>query len=219
MWSLFVLLCCFFSLDFVWVIQYQVQLLVHKDPSTSWLLLIKICSQRALAITDTFFQDLSLLLCCSFLYEAYCQLCVDFFFFTVSKSKSKLSVVLFVMGEAQTKRPDHDSALFSPSSLSYREPARNAEPSTRMSDALLGMLAERKCLGKGGAKPKLNIAALSCFCRTSDTVVLWLLMNVDRMVEIIESLCERDVIIFIGQTTSATRHTYCRFVDPQGDLQ
>lgn len=39
-----------------------------------------------------------------------------------------------------------------------------------MTDVLLGMLAERKCLEKGGGSPKRNTEALSCFCRTTATV-------------------------------------------------
>lgn len=36
---------------------------------------------------------------------------------------------------------------------------------SRMTDVLLGMAAERKCLEKGGGSPKCNTEALSCFCR------------------------------------------------------
>lgn len=36
---------------------------------------------------------------------------------------------------------------------------------SRMTDVPLGMLAERKCLEKGGGSPKCNTEALSCFCR------------------------------------------------------
>lgn len=40
-----------------------------------------------------------------------------------------------------------------------------------MTDVLLGMLAQRKCLEKGGGSPKCNTEALSCFCRTTATIV------------------------------------------------
>lgn len=54
-------------------------------------------------------------------------------------------------------------------SATYVHTAQSRVPG--MTDVLLGMLAERKCLEKGGGSPKRNTEALSCFCRTTATVV------------------------------------------------
>lgn len=53
-------------------------------------------------------------------------------------------------------------------SATYVHPAQIRVPG--MTDVLLGMLAERKCLEKGGGSPKRNTEALSCFCRTATVV-------------------------------------------------
>lgn len=59
----------------------------------------------------------------------------------------------------------HDSYVLLSMVACHGEPAQSHV--TRMTDALLGMSAERKCLEKGEASPKCNNKVLSCFCRTS----------------------------------------------------
>lgn len=90
-------------------------------------------------------------------------LCLQFMIF----SNDQFSVIL--LGEVEAKCNVRDSCLFLSVVACYREQAQSHV--TVMTDALLGMLAERKCLEKGGASPKHVTEALSCFCRTSATVV------------------------------------------------
>ena len=77
----------------------------------------------------------------------------------------KFSVIS--LGEGQKKLNERDSCLFLVACC--RGTAQSHV--TGMTDALLGMLAERKCLQKGGAGPKCNTKVLSCCCRTSASVV------------------------------------------------
>lgn len=73
------------------------------------------------------------------------------------------------LGEVQTKCIVHDSYFLSFNGCMLREPAQCHV--TGMTDALFGIPAERKCLEKGRASPKRNTKVLSCFCRTSATVI------------------------------------------------
>lgn len=82
-----------------------------------------------------------------------------FFHFCISCS-ILLHFLSILWSKGQTKHPVQDSYLFF--SMPHTSSTKHR---SRMTDALLGTSAERKCLEKGGGRPKCNTGALSCFCR------------------------------------------------------